>query len=68
MKLPKTKSGLYVVIRYVVAAGVKEGGIPVGVFAHLDEAEDYAGKCLQEFLDKGIDTFDFVPMYTMFYA
>jgi len=67
MKIPKTKSGLYVVVRYRTSVGTKSGGVPIGIFVMLDEAEDYCGKCLQEFLDKGIEEFDFVPMYTMFY-
>ena len=67
MKLPKTKTGLFLVIRYQLEHGTSEGGVPIGIFVTLEAAEDYAGACAQEFADKNIHTFDFYVSYTTFY-
>jgi len=67
MKLPKTKTGLFLVSRYQLEHGTQDGGVPIGIFVTLEAAEDYAGACAQEFTDKGIHVFDFYVSYTMFY-
>lgn len=64
MKLPKTKTGLYVVGRYELGANE---GIPVGIFATEEGANNYTGACEQEFLDKGITAYSFRYTYVMFY-
>lgn len=64
MKLPKTKTGLFVVSRYEIGA---HEGVPIGIFATEEAAYDYAGACEQDFKDKGILVYTFRPYYVMFY-
>ena len=64
MKLPKTKTGLFVVQRHEMEANE---GVPVGIFVTLQAADDYAGACEQEMHDKGITIFQFRSHYVMFY-
>jgi len=64
MKLPKTKTGLFIVMRYLMSS---DDGIPIGIFVTNAAADDYAGKCEQEFEDKNIKAFTFRVVYTMFY-
>jgi len=64
MKLPKTKTGLCIVMRHLIG---EDDGMPVGIFATPEAADDYAGACGQEFKDKGITAYTFRPIYTMFY-
>ena len=64
MKLPKTKTGLFVVSRYEIGAN---DGVPIGIFATEEAALDYAGACEQEFKDSGILAYTFRPTYVMFY-
>lgn len=67
MKLPKNKTNVYAVVRY--------GGslLPValiGVFANNEDADDFAGACKQEWIDKGLSDVDvsFRVELTTFYA
>ena len=64
MKLPKTKTGLYVVMRHLHTS---DDGFPVGIFATEEGADNYAGKCEQEFLDHGVNIYHFRKTYTSFY-
>ena len=64
MKLPKTKTGLFVVCRHEMGA---EEGVPCGIFVTDESADDYAGACEQELHDKGITIFHFRVHYVMFY-
>jgi len=64
MKLPKSKTGLFVVCRHVMAA---EEGTPVGIFLTAESADNYAGACEQQMLEKGLSTFNFRVHYVMFY-
>ncbi len=64
MKLPKTKTGLWVVGRYETGSN---DGVPVGIFLTEEGADDYAGSCEQEFKDKGILLFVFRTTYVMYY-
>ena len=64
MKLPKTKTGLFIVIRHLNGEG---DGIPVGIFATEEGADNYAGACEQELIDKGILAYNFRTVFTMFY-
>lgn len=64
MKLPKSKTGLFVVCRHVMAA---EEGIPVGIFLTHESADNYAGACEQQMLEKGLSTFNFRVHYVIFY-
>ena len=42
-------------------------GFPVGVFATEEGADNYAGKCDQEFVDRGIQSYNFRITLTSFY-
>ena len=64
MKLPKTKSGMYVVERHI--NGETEG-VPIAIFVNEASADDYAGACEQEFKDKGIYAYVFRTHYVTFY-
>ena len=64
MKLPKTKTGLFLVSRGELNS---EASVPIGIFVTLEAAEDYAGACLQDFTDSGITQFDFYVSYVTFY-
>ena len=64
MKLPKSKTGLFVVCRHEMAA---DEGVPIGIFVTHESAEDYANKCEGELNDKGITVFHFRTHYVMFY-
>ena len=64
MKLPKTKTGLFVVVRKELDTEVI---VPIGIFVTLEAAEDYSGACLQDFTDSGITQFDFFVSYVTFY-
>lgn len=47
MKFPKNKANLFVVIRNQNGAKAN-----IGAFFNLEDADDFVGKCEQEFLDK----------------
>ena len=64
MKLPKTKTGLFLVVRKEINTEVM---VPIGIFVTLEAAEDSAGACLQDFTDSGITQFDFYVSYVTFY-
>jgi hypothetical protein len=64
MRLPKTKTGLYVVSRYEIGA---DDGVPIGVFVTLEAADNYSGACEQKMIDSGITAYTFRPTYVMFY-
>lgn len=64
MKLPKTKTGLFVVSRYENGS---DDGCPIGIFVTAEAADNYAGACEQEFKDKGILIYNFRSQYVMFY-
>jgi hypothetical protein len=64
MKLPKSKTGLYVVERRCMG---ENGGVPIGIFVTGEAADNYAGACEQELKDKGIVAYWFRPIYVMFY-
>ena len=64
MKLPKTKTGLFLVSRAELESNAS---VPIGIFVTLEAAEDYAGSCQQEFTDSGISQFDFFVSYVTFY-
>ena len=64
MKLPKTKTGLFVVCRHEMGA---DEGVPIGIFVTNEAADNYAGYCEQELIDKGITVFHFRTHYVMFY-
>lgn len=40
---------------------------PIAAFVTLERAEEYAGACLQEFLDKGITEFVFGTVPVIYY-
>lgn len=63
-KLPKTKTGLYLVERTCLG---DNGGIPIGIFVTEDAANDYAGACEQNMKDHGVTAFMFRTVYVMFY-
>ncbi len=65
MKLPKTKTGLWVVERSLIG---HLAGIPAGIFLTEEGANDYAGSCEQEFKDRNIDSYRFHVTYVMYYA
>jgi hypothetical protein len=51
MKLPKNKSSVYAVVRY------SNSLLPstlIGVFLSLEAADNFAGACKQEWIDKGL--------------
>lgn len=58
----KNRDTLFVVIR----VGDKQE-IPVAAFKTLERAEEYAGQCLQEFLDKRITEYVFGVTAMTFY-
>ena len=64
MKLPKTKTGLFLVSRTELETNFS---VPIGIFVTLEAAEDYAGACQQEFTDSGISQYDFLVSYVTFY-
>lgn len=64
MKLPKTKTGLFVVSRYEIGAN---DGVPVGIFVTLESADNYAGACEQKLIDVGVTAYTFRSNYVMFY-
>lgn len=64
MKLPKTKTTLFTVMRYINGEDV---GTPVGIFLTLEGADNYAGACEQELVDKGILAYVFRTSAVMFY-
>lgn len=64
MKLPKSRTGLYVVSRH--ENGVQEG-VPVGIFVTAESADNYAGSCEQKLVDSGITLYVFRTSYVMFY-
>jgi hypothetical protein len=64
MKLPKTKTGLFVVSRYEIGS---EEGTPVGIFVTLESADNYAGAYEQSLVESGITAYTFRPSYVMFY-
>jgi len=64
MKLPKTKTGLFVVSRYEIGA---DEGVPVGIFVTLEAADNYAGAYEQKLKDVGVSAYSFRPSYVMFY-
>ena len=64
MKLPKSKTGLYVVERHI--NGETEG-VPIAVWLTEESADNYAGACEQEFKEKGIYAYVFRTHYVTFY-
>ena len=51
MKLPKNKSSVYAVVRY---SGNLLPSVIIGVFLSMEAADNFAGACKQEWLDKGL--------------
>ena len=62
MKL-KSKSNLFLVIR----KDLKGNEIPIAGFLTPESADNYAGECTQQFLDKGITEFVFGIVPVMYY-
>lgn len=51
MKFPKNRATVYLVYRYDHASDKTETPV-LGVFANLEEADNYAGACEQELKEK----------------
>jgi hypothetical protein len=68
MKMPKNRANCYVVSRYSYAE--TDHATPVvGVFAHFDDADDYASACQQEMKDKiGYEGYGFKVDLSTFYG
>lgn len=64
MKLPKSKTGMYVVERHLNG---EQEGVPTGIFVTEESADNYAGACEQEFKEKGILAYVFRTHYVTFY-
>lgn len=61
MKLPKHRANVFLVERNMVTPeeyylGKWTSTVVVGVFATHEGAEDFAGACTQEFIEKGYDS------------
>lgn len=52
MKFPKNRANVFVVMRYPVSHTTMKQGVPLGVFADLQEADNYADACTQELQEK----------------
>ena len=60
MKLPKHRANVFLVERNMVTPedyylGKWTSTVVVGVFATYDGASDFAGSCIQEYLERGFD-------------
>lgn len=64
MKLPKSKTGMFLVERHV--NGSNEG-VPIAIFLTEESANNYAGSCEQNFLDANITEFNFRAHLVTFY-
>jgi len=64
MKLPKSKTGMFVVERHLNG---ENDGCPIAIFLTEESADNYAGACEQEFKEKGILTYVFRAHYVTFY-
>ena len=64
MKLPKSKTGLFVVERHLNG---EDDGCPIAVWLTEESADNYAGACEQEFKEKGIYAYNFRTHYVTFY-
>ncbi len=53
MKFPKNRANVFHVVRYhYVSNGEMGGGINVGTFSDVGNADDFRGACEQEWRDK----------------
>ena len=64
MKLPKSKTGVFVVERHING---ETDGVPIAVWLTEESADNYAGACEQEFKEKGIYAYVFRTHYVTFY-
>jgi hypothetical protein len=62
MKLPKTRDTIYLVVRYC-----QDETEPIAAFRTLDRADEYAGSCQQEFVDRGVEGFVFDTQAVIYY-
>jgi len=63
MKL-KNRSYLFLVVRQPKGS---EQQLPIAAFYSLESAEEYAGVCLQEFLEKGTEEYLFNVLTVIYY-
>lgn len=64
MKL-KNRAYLFLVVRNLVSNG--EGQLPIASFYTMEGAEEYAGVCQQEFLERNINEFSFEVVPVIYY-
>ena len=64
MKLPKHRTNVFLVERRVLEAAGMSLAV-VGVFPTPEGADEYAGACKQDFLERGFDEDDFTFSVTM---
>ena len=65
MKFPKNRANVYVIVR---SDRSNVFDAIVGVFANYDDAEDFAGACQQEWLEKTKQKLKFEVKLSTFYG
>jgi hypothetical protein len=65
MKKPKNKNYVFLVVRE--NNPFTQENTPIACFFSLDSAEEYAGKCTQEYLDRGYKDISFSTTPLIYY-
>lgn len=64
MRLPKTRDTIYLVVRLTEP---ERWSVPIASFRTPERADEYAGACQQDFLDRGVPDHLFETQAVIYY-
>lgn len=65
MKLPKNRTELYLVMRYL--KDDLQNGVPISIWANYEDADNHKDSCQQDLIDAGILAYRFDVRLVTFY-